>query len=262
MTGLYFSGTGNTKYCIEKFVQSIDPQNKAFPIETHRLDNLLAAETIIVFGYPVYFSNIPKVVRDFILNNPEIFNRKKIFIIATMGLFSGDGTGCSARLLRKCGAEIIGGLHLKMPNCIADVKLLKKTHKENRLLIEQTDKKIEQSSKRFREGKYTKEGLNILYHIAGLFGQRLWFYGETLSYKDKPDINLKKCIKCSACVKNCPMKNLEKKNGEIIHQNRCTMCYRCVNNCPVQALTILGKQVYEQYLFENMGYGKPVYNKR
>jgi ferredoxin/flavodoxin len=253
MTGLYFSGTGNTQYCIEKFVQSIDPENQAFSIETPGLDNLLADETFIVFGYPVYFSNVPKMVRDFILNNAKIFNRKKVFIIATMGLFSGDGTGCSARLLRKCGAEITGGLHLKMPDCIADNKLLKKTPVENKVLIERTDTKINAAAKNFMAGKYSREGFGVLYHIAGLFGQRLWFHRETASYKDKPDIDPHKCTGCGRCILICPMKNLEKKNGNVVHQNRCTMCYRCVNNCPVQALTILGKQVYQQWSFEKYG---------
>jgi len=41
---------------------------------------------------------------------------KNIFIIVAMGLFSGDGTGCTARLFRKYGADVIGGLHLKMPD--------------------------------------------------------------------------------------------------------------------------------------------------
>jgi Pyruvate/2-oxoacid:ferredoxin oxidoreductase delta subunit/flavodoxin len=250
MTGLYFSGTGNTKHCVEEFVKSFEPSNKAVSIETAELDKLLADETIIVFGHPVYFSNVPKIVRDFILSNGKILNRKKIFIIATMGLFSGDGAGCSARLLKKCGAEIIGGLHLQLPDCVGDVKLLKKTLEENQNIINQADKKIHLAVEKLKQGKPFKEGLNIFYHIIGLFGQRLWFYRKTLSYKNKPDINLSKCTCCGSCIKYCPMKNLEKMNGKIVHKKSCTMCYRCVNNCPVQALTILGKQVYEQCLFK------------
>ena len=42
------------------------------------------------------------------------------FIIATMGLFSGDGAGMLARLLKNYGAIIVGGLHLKMPDSICD----------------------------------------------------------------------------------------------------------------------------------------------
>ncbi len=253
MTGLYFSGTGNTKHCVEEFVRCFDMHNKAFSIEIPELEQLLAGENLLVFGYPIHFSNAPKMVRDFIMNHSELFRGKKIFIIATMGLFSGDGAGCSARIFRKCGAEIIGGLHLKKPDCIGDNKLLKKSLEENQNLVRQADKKIHFAAEKLKEGKPLKEGLNILYHMAGLFGQRLWFYGETLSYKDKPDIDTDKCTVCGLCVKICPMKNLKKIDEKIIHRKRCTMCYRCVSYCPIRAITILGKKVHEQYLFEKYG---------
>jgi ferredoxin len=250
MTGLYFSGTGNTKHCVEEFVRCFDTNNQAFSIETPELDRLLAHATTIVFGHPTCFSNAPKIVRDFVTSHAAIFHRKEIFIIATMGLFSGDGAGCSARILRKCGAKVVGGLHLRMPDCIGDNKLLKKTLEENQSLVRQADEKIHLAVEKLKAGKPFREGLNICYRIAGLFGQRLWFYGKSLSYKDKPDIDLKKCTGCALCVKNCPMKNLEKANEKITHQKRCTMCYRCVSHCPVQAITILGKQMYEQCVFE------------
>ena len=250
MTGIYFSGTGNTKHCVEKFVYSFDENNKIFSIETQGLEQLLATENTIVFGHPTLFSNAHKIVRDFILSHAELFHGKKIFIIVTMGLFSGDGAGCSARIFKKCGAEIIGGLHLRMPDSVGDSKLLKKSLEENKSLVREADKKIQFAVEKFKAGKPFREGLNIFYHIAGLFGQRLWFYGKSLSYKDKPDIEPKTCTVCGLCVKNCPMKNLGIMDGKIVHQNRCTMCYRCVNNCPNQAITILGKKVIEQCVFE------------
>ena len=239
MTGLYFSGTGNTKHCVEEFVRCFDTSNQAFSIETPELDRLLANENRIVFGHPTCYSNAPKIVRDFIMNHAAIFQRKEIFIIATMGIFSGDGTGCSARVLQKCGAKVIGGLHLRMPDCIGDSKMLKKTLEENQSLVRQADEKIYYAAKRLREGRSLKDGLSIFHRIAGLFGQRLWYYGKSLTYKDKPDIDMETCTKCGLCVKNCPMKNLEKIDGKIVHQKRCTMCYRCMNHCPVQAIVRL-----------------------
>lgn len=254
MIGLFFSGTGNTKHCVQEFIHCFDVQNKAYSIETPEIDKLLANEKTIVFGYPTQFSNAPKIVRDFIVNHKELFRGKKIFIISTMGLFSGDGTGCSARIFRRYGAKIIGGLQLKMPDCVADVKLLKRPLEENKSLVRQADKKIHLAAERLKAGKPNKEGLSIFHHIAGLFGQRLWFYNKTLSYKKKPNIDTDKCIVCGLCVKICPMENLVESEGRIVNFDRCTMCYRCVSKCPTQALTILGKQIYEQSLFEKYDY--------
>lgn len=253
MTGLYFSGTGNTRHCVEQFVRSFDPDSVVTAIKPSGLDLdwLLGGEDTIVFGSPVYFSNTPKMVRDFILNNATIFRGKRVFIIATIGLFSGDGAGCAARIFRRCGAKIVGGLHLVMPDCIADVRLLKKSPEDNRMLIRLADKKIDAAVEQFKVGKPTREGLNIFYHIAGLLGQRLWFYRKTLSYKNKPDIDHAKCTVCGLCVKNCPTNNLEKRNGVgIVHGSMCTMCYRCVNGCPTKAMTILGKKVHAQWMLK------------
>jgi len=250
LLGIYFSGTGNTKYCVETFIKHYDGSN-AISIEAPNAKKAIMKHDTIVFGYPVYFSNAPKIVRDFIAENQECYDKKKIFIIATMGLFSGDGTGCTARLFRKHHAKVVGGLHLKMPDCIGDEKLLKKSLAANKEIIRQAEDKIAFASAKWKEGNPTKEGLNFFYHMAGLFGQRLWFYGKTATYKNKPDVDRQKCIGCGRCAALCPRKNINISDGKAVSYDKCTLCYRCVSHCPTQALTILGKLVYEQCLFEN-----------
>ena len=44
--------------------------------------------------------------------------------------------------------------------------------------------------------------------MAGLFGQRLYFYNKTKNYTDKLKIDKKKCIGCGQCIKLCPMQNI------------------------------------------------------
>lgn len=248
--GVYFSGTGNTKFCVETFVKRYDDNGIVLSMESPNVMKEIYAHETIVFGYPVYFSNLPKIVRDFIDNNKECFRNKKLYIIATMGLFSGDGAGCSARLFEKYSATVLGGLHLKMPDCIGDEKLLKKSLEDNRELILQAEKKILEAVSRLKEGNPHKEGLGFPAHMAGLFGQRLWFYGKTAGYKQRPNVDTEKCIGCGRCAAVCPMGNISVEDGKAVSHSRCTLCYRCFSKCQVQALTILGKQVYEQCRFE------------
>ena len=61
--------------------------------------------------------------------------------------FSGDGSGCGARLLKKYGAKILGGLHLQMPDTVADVKLLKKSPEKNRMILKTAEEKINRTAK-------------------------------------------------------------------------------------------------------------------
>lgn len=167
-----------------------------------------------------------------------------------MGLFSGDGTGCSARLLEKFGTHITGGLHLKMPDCIGDEKALKRTKEQNHLLVMAAENKIKEAAENLKRGNPARQGLGFWYHMAGLFGQRLWFYNKTKKYSDKLHIEKEKCIGCGICVSACPMDNISLQSGKARQQGKCTMCYRCVNHCPKQAITLLGKKLYEQCTIE------------
>lgn len=252
MLGIYFTGTGNTRHCVMKFVQAIDKEGICLPLESAECKKYIKNEDTIVFGYPIQYSNCPIYVRDYIESNGKLFAKKKIFIIATMGLFSGDGTGCSARLFRKCGAKVIGGLHLKMPDSVCDVSKLKKGEIECRQLIDEADKKIMESARKFEEGTPTKDGLSFFSHIAGLFGQRLWFYTKTAKYSDKLKINHDVCIRCGKCVENCPTHNLVMGDKYVTVKNKCTMCYRCIAHCPKQAITLIGNKVVVQYLYDNI----------
>ena len=250
MTGIYFSGTGNTKYCVTKFTRAINENAEVFSIEDDRAVKAITDSNFIVFGYPVYYSDIPKLVREFICKNSSVFKGKKIFIIATMGLFSGDGAGCSARLFKKYGAQVLGGLHIKMPDCIGDVKLLKKSLDKNRKIIIKADKKISCTAEKIQKNSYPQNGLSFLCRIAGLFGQRLYFHNKVKAYYKAIKLNKDKCVGCGICEKNCPMHNIDIVDGKAKFKDKCTICYRCFSKCPQQSITILGNKVFEQCYVE------------
>lgn len=246
MTGIYFSGTGNTKFCVDKFLKEYDDSKNSFSIEDNEALEKIKNDNEIVIGYPVQYSNIPKILQDYIVNNRYIWKGKNIFIIATMGLFSGDGAGILARLLKNYGAIVVGGLHLKMPDSICDERALKRSFEKNKKIVMKSKEKICKSVRKIKDGKPPQEGLGIVYHLAGLFGQRLYFFGKTQKYTDKLKINSLKCIGCGLCERLCPMSNIVVKNGIAVSSDKCTMCYRCINKCSQKAITLLGKKVIEQ----------------
>lgn len=250
MVGIYFSGTGNSRYMLEVFLKAYDETAKPFSIEEDGVLAVIKAQEELAFAYPVQYSTVPKILRDFIIENREIWSRKKVFVIATMGLFSGDGAGVLARLLHRYGAKIVGGVHIKMPDSIGDEKVLKRSREKNKELVRRAVEKVETAAIRLKAGKPMKEGLGVLSRIAGLFGQRLYFGNKTKTYSDKLKIDTKKCVGCGKCVALCPMKNIAIEDGVCVSEDRCTMCYRCVNTCPKQAITLLGKEVVEQTIIE------------
>ncbi len=249
MVGIYLSGTGNTKHCLEKLLPIVDSSAELVPIENNAATEKIRSNDVIYLAYPTQFSNVPFMVKDFIKKNKELWQGKKVFCMTTMGLFSGDGTGCAARLLKKFGAVIIGGLQVKMPDAVCDSKMLKKPLEENQRIIREADLRLEKAAGEIINGNYPKEGLSFFAHMAGLFGQRLWFYGKTKDYSKKLKVS-DACTGCGLCVKNCPMGNLNIENGKAVSSDKCAMCYRCISSCPKQALTLLGKKVVEQCRYE------------
>ncbi len=249
MVGIYLSGTGNTKHCIEKLLNLLDETAQAIPIENCNATEVLQHHDFIVLAYPVQFSNAPVMVRNFIKRYSGCWKGKKVLCVATMGLFSGDGAGCSARLLRKYGAKAVGGLHIRMPDSVCDVKSLKKSVEQNKEIVKAADKKIEKTAEKMKKGKYPHDGIYFYDRIAGFLCQRLWFYGKTKDYSNNLKIRTE-CIGCGLCEELCPMKNLHIENGKAVAGNRCTMCYRCISSCPKKAITLLGSEVIEQCRFE------------
>ena len=250
VTGVYFSGTGNSRYAAECFCRDLDKDSMVLSIEDPDAVSEIRRSDMLVFAYPVQYSTVPKILRDFITNNSGLWTNKKVFIIATMGLFSGDGSGILGRLLHSYGAEVIGGLHLKMPDSIGDEKALKRPLETNKELVRCAESKIKESVRLLKEGKPTREGLGPLYQMAGFLGQRLYFGHKTKEYSSKLKINADKCVGCGLCVKLCPMNNISVESEKAVPASQCTMCYRCINKCPKQAITLLGKKVIEQSVIE------------
>lgn len=54
MVGVYFSGTGNTRYCIEKFVHGLDLDAACIGIKHPSAAQAMAQSNFIVLASPIY----------------------------------------------------------------------------------------------------------------------------------------------------------------------------------------------------------------
>lgn len=250
MVGIYFSGTGNSKYALEVFLREFQDDPVLFPIEDPKLTEQITHHSEIIFSYPVQYSAVPKFLSDFIHDHSDLWTGKRVFIIATMALFSGDGAGVLGRFFKQYDAIITGGLHLKMPDSIADEKVLKRSLKKNKQLVARAARKTVKAAAAIKAGRYPQEGLGILSRLAGFLTQRLWFGHRTKKYSSQIKNDVNKCIGCSRCARICPTGNMIMEDNRARARDMCTVCYRCVNLCPKQAITLLGKAVIEQTSIE------------
>ena len=245
--GLYFSGTGNTKFVVDTMIQEFkkyDIEMSAISIEDfvdEDIEKIKNADRLL-FAYPVYGSMAPMIMWKFVRKISEHLEDKKTIVIATQLMFSGDGGAYLARLLRKGHAEIESIEHFNMPSNLSDVKIFKtKNGEEAKAVAERTRQRIELYCMDYSKNIKNKKGDGVGSLLLGAI-QRVPFskWERKLAKNVKIDHNL--CTRCEICCQTCPTKNLSLKDNLISQNGDCTICYRCVNNCPEKAISILSKK--------------------
>lgn len=244
---LYFSGTGNSKFVAEHFSKLMGASCHSIEEEINFREQMEASETIALC-YPIYGSCVPKIMREFITENRPTFEGKKLIILSTQLMFSGDGARVCTDLLTGIRLNILYAEHFNMPNNISNLALFPLADSEKlRRYAKNAERKLERVCGDIRSGIVKKRGFNPISKYLGWLTQRLYF--PDLEKRAANDVRITSaCIACGKCVTICPMKNLEIIDQKIKQRGRCTLCYRCVNQCPQKAITVLlHKEVKVQY---------------
>ena len=247
MITFYFSGTGNSKYIARYFSEAMEC--RCYSIE-EGVDfiNLMSAHDAIAFCYPIYGSCVPLIMREFVARYRTYLNGKKLIILCTQLVFSGDGARAFTDLLKGINYRVIYAEHFNMPNNICNFALFPLANKQKlKKYVANAECKIDKACENIKNEIIRKRGFNIFSKCLGLFSQR--FYFSIVERKAQNDVRINSdCIVCSKCVRICPTKNLKLINNKIEQKGHCTLCYRCVNMCPQKAISVLfhGK-VTKQY---------------
>ncbi len=241
---LYFSGTGNTKYVVDKF-SSLFEENEYIKqsIEHENFDyaNTIANSETIILAYPIHDSMMPFIMIEFLNQYKEAFRDKKLITIAVQMLFSGDGGALAYRQLKSVGVKLLHSVHINMPNNLTNVFVFKALpiEKTNHIIIK-ADKKIKEVVNKINQGKTLRMGRRFYSRAVGFLTQRGLGKPFMKYARKKLHIYHEKCIKCKKCIDLCPVNNLYLQDNQIKTKNLCTLCYRCINACPTQAISQLG----------------------
>lgn len=252
---LLFSGTGNTWWTAKEFkrqlesyehlVDIISIENKEF-----RLKEVAARINgcdIMGVAYPVYSSEMPPIMIDYLTRLAEHFPRpqkvkRRALSITTMGWFSGDGALTPAPYLEKLGFELSWAYNFVMPfnMGIPNLKFGPPPEEEIEEKKRIVKEKIAELSAKIRENRKSLQGRGLWDRFLG-WGQR--FFSTSMMHKLNIAVNEERCVRCGICWKSCPTGNI------IYHQSKdsfstkksCTYCLRCYNFCPKLAIKVYGK---------------------
>jgi len=260
----YFSGTGNTWWVAQKIASKLVERNiptKVFSLENEQikdqatLEKKISSADLVGIGYPIYASDYPVIVGEFIKALPEGRN-KKAFVFTTMMAFSGDGAMVAVRSLRRKGYKVKQAVNIKMMNNLRlpypIVRSLQiKNGEETKELKQKAEERIERLVERIIAEKHWLQGRDP-FNIAGGLMQRIPMKLLKHSFFARYFfVDKETCNKCMQCVDFCPTKNITYDGGEFHFGNKCIACFRCYNLCPQEAIQhkkgTLNRQRFPRY---------------
>ena len=230
----YFSGTGNSLAAARKIADQIGARD---------IDNIVnfmgqkieINKDIVGFVFPVYFQDMPEVVKEFV-NKIEFKNNPYIFAIATCNGGPGFTLFNMDKILKCKGQKLSSGFTLTMPGnsvIMLDLTSIPEIQKER---LMDSSIKIDNISKIVK--KQLEVGIEGKDKIKDRLEGSIIRFAATRVYRaHKRFTSSEKCTLCGTCQRICPENNI--KVAEVVTWgSNCDLCLACFHWCPQKGIEI------------------------
>ena len=216
----YFSGTGNTKWAVEKLAEKTGDEVVFLPDVANKPYHLkLKPGERLGFCFPVHGWRPPTLVRKFIEQlTVENIEDSYVYSLVTAGDNIGETIDILRNDLKERNIPLHSSCSLIMPESYVGLPFMDVDTKEKeQLKISNADKKLD-------------EFINIVLQRA----------------EDK-------CLHCGKCAKVCSVDNIIWHEGEIPswkQDGTCMACFNCYHHCPTHAIEYGSRTKHKgQYYF-------------
>lgn len=235
---MYFSATGNTKYCAE-FISSklndgsIVSINDMMKNGVREID-CTGQKRLGIFA-PVYDFSMAYAVSEFLagVEFRNVDDDCYIYGVFTCGSACGDCTGKLKDILTAKGLRLDAGFVVIMPDNYV-LMFPQKTDDAKRRTLEHSDNILNEITAEISENR----------HVFRLKGKAPRFLASLINKLMVPSQRKVKgftvsnnCIGCGLCVKVCPMNIIELRNNRPVWtKDNCACCLACLHRCPQKAI--------------------------
>jgi len=230
---VYFSGTGNSRYCAERLADSLREEIVDAGARIRGgAGTELSSERPWIFVTPTYAWRIPRIFSEFI-RSYRFSGSCEAYFVMTCGTDIGSAAACNEALCKEKGFRYRGTARILMPeNYIAMYEAPERAEAER--IIEATVPELERAA-----ACISREASLQTRKISGAdrFKTRVVnpvFY--RLFVKSRPFAVSGRCIGCGKCENSCVMNNIRLRDGKPVWGDRCTHCMACICGCPVSAI--------------------------
>ncbi len=237
---IYFSGTGNSRYCAELLAQSLgdDCVSSGELIRSGRAEGF-ASRKPWVFVCPTYAWQIPHIFEAFI-EKSDFSGSKKAYFVMSCGGEIGSPQAQLLKLCEKKDFEFMGVFEILMPeNYLAMfsvppedeiLEVLGTAPAEMQRAADFIEKSLSfPPHKTWLLDKLKSGGINSLFYK---------FIIKTSKFHAKDS-----CISCEKCKNLCPLNNISMVSGKPLWGDSCTHCMACISYCPTEAIEYGKKSV-------------------
>ncbi|MCL2705107.1 MAG: EFR1 family ferrodoxin [Spirochaetaceae bacterium] len=226
-----FSGTGMTKYVIDKIKRELEIHQVSadiyyienVQIETVPFDNYDS----MGIAYPIHSFNAPKIVIDFAKKLPKI-NSMNTFIISIAGdisLFNLSSSRLLIKILSKKGFNVFYDKQFIMPSNF----IVKDDEAKVKSKLIKISEEIPKTIHDIINLVFYKQKNSCISNIMTFIGRIEWI---GLLISNKFFYASKECISCAICVDNCPNNNISIGKNHAYFHRQCGLCMRCLYLCP------------------------------
>lgn len=232
----YFSATGNTLKVAKLYKEEFDKKGCNAVLSEIKPESVIEDTDkydLIGFAYPVHGFRTPEIVTEFAKKLPKTFKKTKVFSIKTSGepLKLNDGSYLELkRIVDKKGYDFFAEYHYIMPYNM----VFRHTDGMARRMLDTVRERLPSHAEAVLNGKENllkpPFAAKIMSAICLIERPGMKLTGRLYRVSDK------KCTRCMACVKNCPVGNIRYENGKFKFGWNCIGCARCAFNCPGDAI--------------------------
>lgn len=242
---LYFSGTGNSAYVAKKIALAIKDETVDLNGKIKKNDDTaLHSDRPWVIVAPTYGWQLPRIVRDWILQTGLTGNKQAYFVL-TCGGGIGNAGKYAAALCEKKDWQYMGCAQVIMPeNYIAMFAV--PDEERARRIIRCAEPSIQKAIAAIQKGEaITGPKLKWTDKVSSSLANKAFY---PLFVHAKKFYSTVDCISCGYCSQVCPLNNIKLTDQKPEWGDQCTHCMACICSCPKQAIE-----------YGNKSKGKPRY---